>query len=97
LEGELDSAEIELNHLESKLEAIDLKLASIKKGKGREATDYLKQSSDLESKRDDTRARITKATKDLAILRMMDATVYGVLQQVVSSDRTSSTNGDVPI
>jgi tetratricopeptide (TPR) repeat protein len=75
LEGDLDSAERDLSHLESKLEAIRTKLASTRKGKGSQATDYAKQYSEIESKRDDARARITKASKDLAVLRMMEAIV----------------------
>jgi hypothetical protein len=75
LEGDLDSAERDLSHLESKLEAIRTKLASTRKGKGSQATDCAKQCSAIESKRDDARARITKASKDLAVLRMMEAIV----------------------
>lgn len=88
LEGDLDSAESELFRLESELNATKPKLASTKKGQ-RQAAAYPKEVSDIESKCDDAKARITKASKDLAILRMMEATVDKLYRDLSSNPRPS--------
>jgi hypothetical protein len=76
LETDLDSAEKDVSRLESKLEELRTKMT--RKGKGRQASDYAAQYSENESKLDDARSRITKASKDLAVLRMMEAIVGGL-------------------
>jgi hypothetical protein len=84
LENEVDRAERDLASLETKLKPIKSHIVSTSNAERSQVKDDVKQGSDIESKYNDARTRITKASKDLAILRMMRDTTEN-LQKVLSS------------
>jgi tetratricopeptide (TPR) repeat protein len=96
LESKVDLADGDASDLESELDKIERRSDAVRKDKSRAVPEYARQVSKTYTRLNEARARITKASKDLAILRTMEAVVSELQHELFPSSNTVSGIEDAP-